>query len=79
MTTADFYNNFERNIPRIQGLAKKLTPDFDTARFLYQETAHLATKHKNSLKTDNFDQWLINTMESIYFKMNFGASGKVLN
>lgn len=69
MTTHTFYQQFEQNTSKIQQLASKLAKDFDTARFLYLETAHQALKYKNQLKKENFDQWLIDTMKKTYRKL----------
>jgi len=74
MTTNDFYQQLDRNKPLIQGLATKLVNDFDTARFLYHETAHQAIQNKNKLQQDTFEEWLMNTMNKVYLKWRQGIS-----
>ncbi len=69
MTNADFYQHFDRNIPGIQQFASKLAQDIDTARYLYQETAHQAIKNRKYLKRETFDEWLMATMERIYYTL----------
>ena len=69
MTKHTFYQKFDQNIPLIQGLASKLAKDFDTARLLYLETAHLAMKYRNQLREDNFEQWLDETMRRYYYQL----------
>lgn len=66
MTTNDFYQQLTRNKPLIQRLARKLVNDFDTARFLYNETAHKAIQNKNNLHKDTFEDWLKITMKGVY-------------
>lgn len=74
MTNPTFYQKFNDNIPRIQGYASELTTDFDTARFLYLETAHQAMKHKEDLKKESFDDWLVSTMKNAYSKVRKRAA-----
>lgn len=69
MTTTHFYQHFDRNIPRIQSFASELAKDFETARFLYIETAHQAIKNQMLLEQETFEDWLINTMKNIYGKV----------
>lgn len=69
MTTSNFYQHINRNIPLIQSFASTLTDDFDTARFLYLETTHQATKYRTHLQSDTFEEWLMNTMKEIYFNL----------
>ena len=69
MTTAHFYQHFDRNIPSIQSLASSLANDLDIARFLYQETAHQAIKNKNNLEQDALEEWLMQTVKKTYYKM----------
>ncbi len=66
MTTNDFYQHFDRSRPLIQRLARKLVKDFDTARYLYQETAHRAIQQRQNLQKDTFEDWLKVTMKSVY-------------
>lgn len=70
MTNENFYKRLDLNLPRIQRLASELTSDFETARFLYQETTHQAMKNRKDLADDNFDSWLSSTMEAAYFKLS---------
>ena len=67
MTNADFYQHFDRSIPNIQRFARQLANDIDTARYLYQETAHQAIKNRKYLKRETFEKWLMATMEKIYY------------
>ena len=69
MTTQSFYTKFDRYIPNIQKQARAMASDFETARFLYHETAHQAIKNKNLLKEDNLESWLVTTMNKIYRKI----------
>jgi DNA-directed RNA polymerase specialized sigma24 family protein len=69
MTTAHFYQHSDRYIPRIQSFASELAKDSDTARFLYIETAHQASKNQIYLEQETFEGWLINTMRNTYNKM----------
>ncbi len=74
MTNPTFYQKFNDNIPRIQEYASELTNDFDTARYLYLETAHQAIKHKNTLKKESFDKWLVSTMKKAFSKVQYKAA-----
>ena len=69
MNTENIYRNLDHHTPFIQSFASGLTKDFDVARFLYQETAHLAIKNKEALKEETLKRWLINTMRRIYSKV----------
>lgn len=69
MTTANFYQHFDQSIPRIQSLAASLAQDFETARFIYQETHHQAIKNKNNLQQETFEEWLMETARNTYYKL----------
>ncbi|MFK7806773.1 MAG: hypothetical protein AB8F74_03135 [Saprospiraceae bacterium] len=64
------YQQLDRNIPFIQGMATNLSNDFDVARFLYQETTHQAIKNKKHLREETLKVWLKTTMKSIFSKLN---------
>jgi DNA-directed RNA polymerase specialized sigma24 family protein len=69
MTTANFYQHFDQITPRIQRLASILAQDFETARFLYQETAHQAIKNKDNLDQETLEEWLMEMVKSTYYKI----------
>lgn len=66
MNTEHLYQHLNRNIPLIQRVAKAMTKDFDTARFLYQETVHQAIKNKHLLREDTMESWLKSTLKKTY-------------
>ena len=66
MTAIDVYQHLNRNLSRIQNLATQLSNDFDTSRFLYQETLHQAIKQSPSLKEEEIDDWLLSTLQQTY-------------
>ena len=69
MTTADVYQHLGRNGSRIQNLASQLSEDLDTARFLYQETAHQAIKHSGTLNEGEIEEWLMTTVQNTHSSM----------
>ena len=69
MNTEKLFKQLHTNIPHIQRFAIKLTKDFDTARFLYQETAHQAIKNKHQLREETLNEWLMTTMENTYSRL----------
>lgn len=72
MNTETLYQHINRNIPLLQSFAKELTNDFETARFLYQETVHQAMKNKHQLREDTMKDWLINSIKKNYAKISKG-------
>lgn len=70
MTKQTFYQKLDQSTTLIQNLSSSLTKDFDTARQLYLETAHLAMKNRKSLKEDNFEQWLDETVKQTFRKLS---------
>jgi DNA-directed RNA polymerase specialized sigma24 family protein len=69
MNTEKLFKQLHSNIPLIKRFAIKLTEDFETARFLYQETTHQAIKNKQHLREETLNEWLMTTMENTYSKI----------
>ena len=70
MKTEILYQHLDRSIPLLQSFAIKLAKDFETARFLYHETAHQAIKNKHQLQAESLNEWLMNNMRKTYSKIN---------
>ena len=72
MTKSLFFKHFEKNRSIIQQLASQLAEDFETARFLYLETAHQAMNNRTHLEQHTFEEWLMSTMKNTYRQLILG-------
>ena len=69
MKNETLYQILDTNRPLIQRIALGLTNDFQIARYLYHETAHLAMKNKAYLREETFKDWLTQTIKETYIRI----------